>query len=130
MNIMIMVLHAKIPMLTSAGGIVGAGAGMTVPVETLVVVAVTVTGGLSPWSPSLGRELSLCWAPANSPTKMELRRRSISATIKTTLVRGVKGSWTIEVIRSANEGSTSPSKPASSRSGSRRSGADSTMDLS
>ena len=116
-------------MPTSMGGLVGTGigAGMAVVVETLVVVAVTVTEGFLSSLPSLGRELSLCWAPANSPMKMELRRSSISAAINRTWVRGVNGSWTTEVMRSVNDGCVSLFRPASSASGSRRSGADSAI---
>jgi hypothetical protein len=56
---------------------------------------------------------------------MELKRSSISATISRTWVRGVNGSCTTDVIRSMNEGCASLFGPASSASGSRRSGADS-----
>jgi len=102
-------------MPTSIGGLVGTGigAGTAVLVETLVVVAVTVTGGFSSWFPSPGCESSLCWAPAKRPMKMELNRRSMSATTNNTFVRGVNGSWTTDVIRSTNEGCGSPSRPPS-----------------
>lgn len=76
---------------------------VVVLVEISVVVYVTVTvsaGFVSPPSPSL--LLSLCWAPANRPMKTELSRRKTRARTHSSLERGVRGSWTTLVNRSAN----------------------------
>lgn len=70
---------------------------MTVVVTVVVVndgtvrMLVNVLGGFSPPGES-GTLLSLCWEPANRPTKIEQSRRKIRRRMSNILLRGVSGS--------------------------------------
>ena len=127
------VIHVR---LTLPGVLVGSGPPGAVVVMILVDVRVAVivwvcvwvyvTPGFSPpLPPPPFPTLSLCWAPANSPTKIELSKSSTSPAMRRTLVNGVKGSWTTDVRRWAKEGWAFPLGASCPLSGSRRRGADS-----
>jgi hypothetical protein len=86
-------------LFTLSGGSEGPGGGTPVTVVVTVVVVndgtvrmlVNVLGGFSPPGES-GTLLSLCWEPANRPTKIEQSRRKIRRRMSNILLRGVSGS--------------------------------------
>jgi hypothetical protein len=79
---------------------------MRVVAAVVVLVSVTVRVVVSvcvplPLPPCPFLRLSLCCAPANKPIKTELMRRRTSTSTRRTLVRPVRGSWTMSVRRPA-----------------------------